>query len=96
MSIAATSKTSYTIQHTAIGNSPFWYHLECAADFERACRRARQYALDNGGYVCVKDQNGFTVFGTDPLDLDRAILNGICKHFVGERARRLGYCAGEA
>jgi hypothetical protein len=84
---------TFTIQHTAIGDRPFWYHLECAKDLESATRRARQHALDNGGYVCVKDANGATVFGTDPLQLDRAILNGINRSFPGERARRLGCCS---
>ena len=88
--------TNYTIQHTAIsGSRPFWYHLECAKDLEPACRRARQYALDNGGYVCVQDQAGKTVFGTNPVQLDRAILNGVNRDFPGERARRLGCCVGE-
>ena len=84
---------AYTIQHTAItGDAPFWYHLECAKDLDGAARRARQYALDNGGYVCVKDATGKTVFGTDPVALDRAILNGINKSFPRERTRRMGYC----
>jgi len=85
---------AYTIQHTsATGNAPFWYHLECAKDLDGATRRARQYGLDNGGYICVKDASGVTVFGTDPVELDRAILNGINKSFPRERARRLGCCA---
>lgn len=84
---------TYTIQHTQIGDRPFWYHLECAKDLDGATRRANQYALNNGGYVCVKDASGITVFGTDPAQLDRAIMNGINKHFPGERARRLGCCA---
>lgn len=86
---------AFTIQHTAIGACPFWYHLETAKDLESAARRAWQYVLDHGGYICVKDASGVTVFGTDPIQLDRAILNGINKNFPGERARRLGCCAGE-
>ncbi len=72
---------TYTIQHTAIGDYPFWYHLECAKDLESATHRAYQYGLDNGGYVCVKDKTGKTVFGTDPDQLNRSILNGINKSF---------------
>jgi hypothetical protein len=84
---------AFTIQHTAISSDrPFWYHLECAKDLESACRRAQQYVLDNGGYVCAKDAGGRTVFGTDPIDLCRAISNGTNRHFPRETARRLG-CA---
>lgn len=81
---------AFTIQHTAVGDFPWWYHLECARDFQAACRRAYNYALDHGGYVCVKDESGKTVFGTDPLELDRAISNGINKDFPRETARRKG------
>jgi hypothetical protein len=83
---------AYTIQHTAIGPAPFWYHLESARDEQKAVRIANNYALDHGGYVCVKDQNGSVVFGTDPAQLDRVILNGTNKHFPKETARRLGCC----
>jgi hypothetical protein len=83
----------YSIQHTQIGDFPFWYHLESARDLEAAKRRAYNYAMDHGGYVCVKDESGKTVFGTDPAELDRAISCGINKSFPRESARRLGCCA---
>jgi len=83
----------FTVEHTQIGARPFWHHLDSHPTLEEACRRARNYALDHGGYVCVKDIDGATVFGTDPVALDRAILNGINVSFPGERARRLGCCA---
>lgn len=41
----------YTISHTRIGNSPFWCHLECAKNLEKAKRRAQGYVLDHGGYA---------------------------------------------
>ncbi len=72
---------AYTIHHTAIANAPYWYQLESNADYLAACRRARNYALDHGGYVCVKDQSGETVFGTDPDQLNRAILAGTNRDF---------------
>ena len=83
---------AYTVQHTQIGDAPYWYHLDSHADYQQAARRALNYALDHGGYVCVKDGNGKTVFGTDPADLDRAITNGINKDFSRKTARRLGCC----
>ncbi len=84
--------TTCTIQHTAAAGAPYWYHLESAAEPAAAIRRARSYALDNGGYVCVKDGAGNVIFGTDPAQLDRAILSGINRDFPRETARRLG-CA---
>jgi hypothetical protein len=57
---------SSTIEHTQIGDRPYWYHLECSNDFQQAKKRAHNYALDHGGYVCVKDESGHVVFGTDP------------------------------
>lgn len=67
----------FTIHHCKIESlAPHWYQLEFARDFDRACRRARQYALDNGGYVCVKDRSGEVVFGTNPIDLQRNIEQG--------------------
>lgn len=83
---------AFAIQHTAIGNFPFWYFLESHRDLEGATRRAQNYALDHGGYVCVKDANGAIVFGTDPAALDLAILNGINRDFPRETARRRGGC----
>ncbi len=83
---------SYTVQHTQIGDFPFWYHVDSHQDFQTAARRAQSYALDHGGYVCVKNTDGKTVFGTDPAALDRAISNGINRSFPRERARRLGCC----
>lgn len=84
---------AYTIEHTAAkGDRPFWYHLESNADYLQACRRARDYALDHGGYVCVKDHSGETVFGTDPAQLSIAILAGANRDFPKETARRQGCC----
>ena len=83
---------AYTVQHTAIGTFPWWYHLDAHKDEQAAIRRANNYALDHGGFVCVKDATGKTVFGTDPVALDNAISNGTCQHFAKERARRLGCC----
>lgn len=75
---------SYSVQHTNIGQRPYWYQLERwdEGHREKAFARARQYALDHGGYVCVKDYAGNVVFGTDPTQLDRAITLGINKHFA--------------
>ena len=85
---------AYRISHTAIGPRPHWYHLETWAEGKRdaAIRRANSYALDHGGYVCVKDNDGNVVFGTDPEQLDLAVLNGTNRNFPGERARRMGCC----
>jgi hypothetical protein len=84
---------AYTIQHTAIANAPHWYHLDSNSDYLAAVRRARGYALDHGGYVCVKDASGETVFGTDPGQLDRAVSNGTNRDFPRETARRVGCCS---
>lgn len=84
---------AYVVLHTAIGYAPHWYVLDNHATLEGAARRARNYALDCGGYVCVQDTAGNTVFGTDPAALDRSISNGICASFPKEAARRLGCCA---
>lgn len=81
---------TYTVQHTRIGDFPHWYHLDCHGELQPAIRRARNYALDQGGYVCVKDEKGATVFGTDPIQLDRAISKGLNKDFPRETARRRG------
>jgi len=82
---------AFSVQHTKCPNSrasefgdcsrPYWYHLEAYSDREKALRRARQYGLDNGGYVCVKDADGTVIYGTDPAQLNRAIVQGINKHF---------------
>lgn len=74
---------AYQILHTFIGERPFWYQLERWSEGKReaAIRRAYDYALGHGGYVCVKDNDGNVVFGTDPAGLDRAISNGINRHF---------------
>lgn len=84
---------AYAVSHTAVGDFPFWHHLDSHKDLQAACHRARNYALDHGGYVCVKDASGHTVFGTDPDALSRAISNGINRDFPRETARRRGYCA---
>jgi hypothetical protein len=59
MKTAEETKT-YTVQHTAISNFPFWYHLDSHRVLESAVSRARNYALDHGGYVCVMDETGKT------------------------------------
>lgn len=73
---------AYTIHHTQIGRRPHWYHLEFAADALVAALRANSYALDHGGYTCVKDSRGRVIFGTDPAELDRAIACGINRNFT--------------
>lgn len=81
----------FTIQHTSVsGNYPFWYHLECCKDKQQAVRRANQYVLDNGGYICVQDEKGVVIFGTDPIQLDLDISNGTNRSFLRETARRQG------
>jgi len=85
----------YSVQHTkCIGSRadegvsrPFWYQLEAYADLNKALHRARNYALDNGGYVCVKDVAGTIVYGTDPAALDRAITLGINHDFTAPAGR---------
>jgi hypothetical protein len=73
----------YSVQHTLqTGPRPFWYQLEAYSDRDKALHRARNYALDNGGYVCVKDATGAVIFGTDPAALDHAIAQGRNKHFA--------------
>jgi len=77
--------SSFAIQHTTVdGSRPHWYRLDSAKDFNSACRRARDYALDHGGYVCVTDETGKTVFGTDPDQLAHAIALGINRDFPRE------------
>lgn len=76
---------AYTVLHTQVGSpAPHWYELERwqEAYRERAIRRARDYALNHGGYVCVKDHTGGVVFGTDPAALERAILAGMNRDFA--------------
>lgn len=73
---------AFSVQHTQHGlDRPEWYQLESYSDREKALHRARNYGLDNGGYVCVKDENGRVIFGTDPNDLNRAIAAGINHDF---------------
>lgn len=82
---------AYSVQHTKCLNSrasefgdcsrPFWYQLEAYSDLNKALHRARNYALDNGGYVCVKAPDGTIVYGTDPAALDRAIREGRNRDF---------------
>jgi hypothetical protein len=73
---------AFSVQHTKVGiPCPYWYQLEAFSDREKALHRARNYALDNGGYVCVKDATGRVVFGTDPAALERAVSLGINRHF---------------
>lgn len=80
---------SYAILHTKIeGPRPHWYTLERwdEAHREKALRRARQYALDHGGYICVQDNFGDIVYGTDPAALDRAIKLGGNRDFTESAA----------
>jgi hypothetical protein len=73
---------TFSVQHTHIsGDRPYWYQLEAYSDREKALHRARNYALDHGGYVCVKDATNTTIYGTDPAALDHAITAGINRHF---------------
>lgn len=72
---------NFTVHHTLIGERPFWYRLDPWGDQTAATTRARCYALDHGGYVCVKDDTGKVIYGTDPVELDRAITAGINKYF---------------
>jgi hypothetical protein len=72
---------SFSIHHTMIGARPHWYHLEFCCGMERAKLRANGYALDHGGYVCVKDAAGKVIFGTDPAELEHSIAIGLNKHF---------------
>jgi hypothetical protein len=83
---------AFTIEHTQIGDAPYWYHLECAKTLKAAAATASLYVLRNGGYICVRDENRKVVYGTDPAELDRAILSGINKSFPRETARRIGCC----
>lgn len=84
---------AFSIEHTVIGSRPHWYHVQNATDLKVASRIAYDYAMTHGGYVCVKDGTGHVVFGTDPLRLDLAILNGTNRDFPREAARRVGCCA---
>ena len=73
----------YSIQHTTVtGVRPSWYQLESARNLKAAARRALNYALDNGGYICVKDEQGAVVYGTDPAALDQAIARGVNRDFL--------------
>jgi hypothetical protein len=74
---------AYTILHCQMrGPRPHWYHLEFCTDDGAAKRRANGYALDHGGYVCVKDHAGKVIFGTDPEQLDRSIKSGRNRYFT--------------
>lgn len=69
---------SYSVQHAKIGGDrPYWYQLEAYANQRAAMHRARNYALNNGGYVCVKDATGRVVYGTDPVQLERSVASGM-------------------
>lgn len=81
----------YSVAHCPVGGySPIWYHLDAHSTLESATRYARNYALDHGGYVCVRDKTSKTVWGTDPAALDRAILSGTNNSFPRETARLMG------
>ena len=74
---------AYSVQHTQQNIArPYWYQLEAYNDPDKAIHRARNYALDHGGYVCVKDHTGKVVFGTDPVQLDRAVAEGRNRDFA--------------
>jgi hypothetical protein len=82
-----TMSQTFTIHHTKVSQDrPFWYRLEAASDRGNAIRRAYQYALDNGGYICVKDHThdpmGEVIFGTDPVCLQLAIRDGRNRDFL--------------
>ena len=64
---------AYTVHHT-VADKIHWMQYDGAYLCDQnAIRRARNLALDHGGYVCVKDRNGKVIYGTDPVQLDRAI-----------------------
>jgi hypothetical protein len=62
---------AYTVHYTAAATID-WHHLApfCHKELETAVRRANSYAMDHGGYVCVKDELGRVLYGTDPAQLD--------------------------
>jgi ligand-binding sensor domain-containing protein len=60
----------FSVHHCLLGTS-HWYLLDRHKDEQEARRRARNYALDHGGYVCVKDADGKVIYGTDPVELAR-------------------------
>lgn len=72
---------SYRVMHTTSGRWEDWQVIGRWHEGHReaAIRSARQRVMDKGGYVNVADNDGNTVFGTDPVQLDRAIRNGINK-----------------
>ncbi len=69
----------YTVKHAPCAD-PVWYALETCRDLQQAVNRARNYGLDHGGYVCVTDSKGYTVYGTDPVALERHrnVREGCC------------------
>lgn len=76
---------AYAVHHTQVGSAkPHWYLLERwdEGHREQALRRARNYTLDHGGYVYVADHDGNIVYGTNPVDLDRAIARGTNRDFT--------------
>ena len=74
---------AFSVEYTQHGlKTPYWHLLDVWADREEALRRARNYALDHGGYVCVKDGFGNVIYGTDPKGLERAISLGINHDFT--------------
>lgn len=66
----------YSITHAANFihgiEHPHWNDLQKLPDGSRqeAIRIAHQYVMDHGGYVCVKDDSGLVIYGTDPRELD--------------------------
>lgn len=73
---------AYTVQHAKIGGEqPHWYQLEAYSDFDKALHRARNYALDHGGYICVKDATGQVVYGADPAQLEISIASGLNRYW---------------
>jgi hypothetical protein len=73
---------TFTIYHTAIGARPHWRTIEKHVGLQTAQKRAYDYAMEHGGYVCVKNSIGRAVFGTEPNELDRAIASGANRHFT--------------
>lgn len=84
--------TAYSCIHTATGRFPSWYHLSSHPTLDAAIRCAQDFVMRRGGYICVRDASGRSVYGTDPAELDRAVVNGTNRDFPSETARLAGCC----
>lgn len=62
---------NYRVEHNFTGYYAGWYLLENYSDVNKAMHRARNFTLDNGGYVSVIDSNGIVVYGSNKQDLLR-------------------------